>query len=80
MTGIFLPVSNSLKHNFEYGYVTRGNKMALHKLHLASVMYAKEISLGEFGCLPRSIHFIPIGEFSGSGEFTANNLGRKVIN
>ena len=76
MTGVFLPVSNSLKHNFEYGYVTRGDKMALHKLHLASVMYSKEISLGEFDCLPRSIHFIPIGEFSRPGVLIGNNLMR----
>lgn len=62
ITGVFLPEANSLKHSFEYGYVVHANSMALKKLHLASVAYAKDIDLHEHGCIPTSVHLIPIGK------------------
>ena len=59
---VFLPSNNDLKHKFMYGYVTHAEQQVLFKVDLEAMEYVKNIDLKEYGCVPQSVVFLPLGE------------------
>ncbi|KAL8580581.1 hypothetical protein ACOMHN_046784 [Nucella lapillus] len=58
---LFIAPTNDLRHVFDYGYVTHNGQQGLTKLDLDNMRYVKAVDLTPYGCLPRSLAFVPIG-------------------
>lgn len=58
---LFMAPSNDLRHVFDYGYVTHNGQQGLTKLDLDNMRYVKAVDLTAYGCVPRSLAFVPIG-------------------
>lgn len=49
---------------FKYGYVSHKNQRGLYKLDLANMRYIRSIDLAPYNCVPRSIQFSALCEYS----------------
>ncbi|XP_041362870.1 uncharacterized protein LOC121378659 [Gigantopelta aegis] len=58
---LFLPPSNDLHHEFNYGYVTHSGQEELFKLDLRTMKYINTIDISKYDCVPKTLTFIPIG-------------------
>ncbi|XP_076455873.1 follistatin-related protein 5-like isoform X2 [Babylonia areolata] len=58
---LFIAPPNDLRHVFDYGYVTHNGQQGLTKLDLDNMLYVKAVDLSSYGCVPRSLAFVPIG-------------------
>ncbi|XP_056019706.1 follistatin-related protein 5-like isoform X2 [Ostrea edulis] len=58
---VFLPPSNDLHHNMQYGYVIHSEQHTLFKIELESMRYTKAVDLEVFDCVPQDVAFIPLG-------------------
>ncbi|XP_061192442.1 uncharacterized protein LOC133200693 isoform X1 [Saccostrea echinata] len=58
---MFLPPTNDLHHNMQYGYVIHRDQHSLFKLELESMRYTRAVDLEVFNCVPQEIAFIPLG-------------------
>lgn len=60
---LFIAPTNDLRHAFDYGYITHNGQRGLTKLDLDNMRYIKAVDLSAYDCVPRSLVFVPIGEW-----------------
>ncbi|XP_005094748.2 uncharacterized protein LOC101862789 [Aplysia californica] len=58
---LFIAPPNDLDHDFDYGYVSHAGQSSLFKLSLEDMGNTKSIDLSNYGCVPRSLAFVPVG-------------------
>jgi follistatin-related protein 5 len=51
-------------HHFKYGYVSHTNQRGLYKLSLPAMKYVKAIDLAPYNCVPRTVQFSSLREFT----------------